>query len=105
MAKERAGFLVKYRLEYLSMITFLGSMVSLVLANAIRLWCTSVLNTPYLSFYCDASVAGCLLAHLFDYVISFDNGLIGLLPYLARRTGASCSSVPRLVLIYASFRV
>ena len=89
--KSAPALLMKYfDFEYLSMITsFLGGMVSLVLANAIRtLVHFGAEHTISIVLVAMHLLLGAYLVHLFDCtIVSFDNGLIGLLPYLARRTG------------------
>ena len=90
VSSSAPALLVKYfDFEYLSMITsFLGGMISLVLANAIRtLVHFGVEHTISMVIVAMHLLLGAYFVHLFDCtIVSFDNGLIDLLPYLARRT-------------------
>ena len=89
-ARSAPALLMKYfDYEYLSMIvSFLGGMISLVLANAIRTLVHFGAEHKISLFLVGINLfLGAYFVHLFDCtVISFDNGLVGLLPHLARRT-------------------
>jgi hypothetical protein len=105
VAVSAPALLMKYfDFEYLSMVVlFLGGIVSLTVANALRTscffgtgrWLSTVMFSvsAWLVFY--------FTAMFHHSIVSFDRGLLGLLPHLAKRAG----QVLKPMLVNASFAI